>query len=112
MGNLTLANIFVLIFGLTGIKIFSKLVTCPKGILIPLIIILSVVGSYAINNSLSDVWWMLAFGVMGYFYADVSVSGSPGHSGRHSESFDGSKLATRITYRSGQHSELFLWHFQ
>jgi putative tricarboxylic transport membrane protein len=67
VGNLTLANIFVLIFGLTGIKLFSKIVECPKGILVPLIFILSIVGAYAINTSIADVWWMIAFGVLGYF---------------------------------------------
>ncbi|WP_417553093.1 tripartite tricarboxylate transporter permease [Marinomonas fungiae] len=67
VGNLTLANIFVLIFGLTGIRIFSKLVECPKGVMIPLIMLLSVVGAYAINNSVIDIWWMLAFGILGYF---------------------------------------------
>ncbi len=67
VGNLTLANIFVLIFGLTGIKLFSKIVEMPKGILIPLIFLLSIVGSYAINNSIADIWWMLGFGVLGYF---------------------------------------------
>lgn len=67
VGNLTLANIFILIFGLTGIKLFSKIVECPKGILIPLIFLLSIVGAYAINNAITDVWWMLAFGVFGYF---------------------------------------------
>jgi putative tricarboxylic transport membrane protein len=67
VGNLTLANIFLLIFGLTGIRIFAKLVELPKGILIPLIILLSVVGAYSIGNSVSDVWWMIGFGVLGYF---------------------------------------------
>jgi putative tricarboxylic transport membrane protein len=67
VGNLTMANIFVLIFGLTGIRLFTKIVECPKGVLIPLIFLLSVVGSYAINNSVTDIWWMLAFGVLGYF---------------------------------------------
>ena len=67
VGNLTLANIFVLIFGLTGIKIFSKIVECPKGLLIPMIFMLSIVGAYAINTSIADVWWMIAFGVLGYF---------------------------------------------
>ncbi|MGB0664502.1 MAG: tripartite tricarboxylate transporter permease [Pontibacterium sp.] len=67
VGNLTLANIFVLVFGLTGIKLFAKIVECPKGILIPLIFLLSIVGAYAINNSIADVWWMLGFGVLGYF---------------------------------------------
>ncbi|NVK41355.1 MAG: tripartite tricarboxylate transporter permease [Oceanospirillaceae bacterium] len=67
VGTLTMANIFLLIFGLTGIKIFSKLIQCPKGILIPVIFVLSIVGAYSINNSVADIWWMLGFGVLGYF---------------------------------------------
>lgn len=67
VGNLALANIFLLIFGLTGIKVFTKIVECPKAILIPLIIVLSAVGTYAIQNNPSHVYWMLGFGVAGYF---------------------------------------------
>jgi putative tricarboxylic transport membrane protein len=52
--------------GLSGIKLFAKVVELPKGLLLPIIIIISVVGTYAINNSLSDVYWMLAFGIFGY----------------------------------------------
>jgi putative tricarboxylic transport membrane protein len=67
VGSLTLANIFLLIFGLTGIKLFAKIVETPKPILLPLILVLSAVGAYAINNNPADVYWMLAFGVLGYF---------------------------------------------
>jgi putative tricarboxylic transport membrane protein len=67
VGNLTLANIFLLIFGLSGVRLFAKIVECPKSVLIPLIFLLSIVGSYAINNAVTDIWWMLAFGVLGYF---------------------------------------------
>lgn len=67
VGNLALANVFLLIFGLTGIRIFTKIVECPKAVLIPLIIILSAVGSYAIQNNPVDIYWMLLFGVFGYF---------------------------------------------
>ena len=67
VGNLVLANIFLLIFGLTGIKVFAKMVEMPKGLLLPLIIILSVVGAYAINNNIADIFWLLGFGVFGYF---------------------------------------------
>ncbi|TYL48842.1 tripartite tricarboxylate transporter permease [Marinomonas sp. IMCC 4694] len=67
VGNLTLANLFILVFGLTGIRLFSKIVECPKGLLIPIIFLLSIVGAYSINNAVTDVWWMLAFGVIGYF---------------------------------------------
>jgi putative tricarboxylic transport membrane protein len=67
VGSLTLANCFLLIFGLTGIKVFAKIVETPKPILLPLILILSSVGAYAINNNPVDVYWMLGFGVIGYF---------------------------------------------
>ncbi len=67
VGNLILANVFLLIFGLTGIRIFTKIVECPKAVLIPLIIVFSAVGTYAIQNNPIHVIWMLGFGVMGYF---------------------------------------------
>jgi len=44
VGSMVVANVFLLIFGLTGIRIFTKIVEVPKRILLPLIIILSVVG--------------------------------------------------------------------
>ncbi|MBR4578389.1 MAG: tripartite tricarboxylate transporter permease [Oscillospiraceae bacterium] len=61
------ASLFLLFFGLTGIKVFTKIVEIPKGILMPTIIILSVIGSYAIRNSLYDIYWMFGFGIIGYF---------------------------------------------
>jgi len=67
VGALSLANIFLLVWGLTGIKVFTRIVECPKAILVPLIIVLSVVGAYAIQNNPADIYWMLAFGVVGYF---------------------------------------------
>jgi putative tricarboxylic transport membrane protein len=57
----------MLIFGLTGIKLFTKIVEMPRAVLVPLIMLLSIVGAYAVNNSVADVYWMLAFGVLGYF---------------------------------------------
>lgn len=67
VGNLALANIFLLIFGLTGIRVFTRIVECPKAILIPLIIVFSAVGTYAIENNPVHITWMLGFGVIGYF---------------------------------------------
>jgi len=66
VGGMLVANIVLLFLGMTGIRAFAKIAEIPKGILMPLIIILSVVGSYSINNSIIDVYWMLGFGVLGY----------------------------------------------
>lgn len=67
VGSLVVANTFMLIFGLTGIKLFTRIVEMPRSVLIPLILLLSIVGAYAVNNSITDVYWMLGFGVFGYF---------------------------------------------
>jgi putative tricarboxylic transport membrane protein len=66
VGNLALANIFLLLFGMMGIKLFAKLVEMPKAVLIPLILVLCVVGTYSINSSMTEVYWMLGFGLLGY----------------------------------------------
>ncbi|MBZ9557806.1 MULTISPECIES: tripartite tricarboxylate transporter permease [unclassified Modicisalibacter] len=67
VGNLVLANLFLLFFGLTGIKVFAKVVELPKAVLIPLIVVLCTVGTYSLKGSMTDVYWMLGFGLLGYF---------------------------------------------
>jgi putative tricarboxylic transport membrane protein len=74
VGNLTLANLFLLVFGLTGIRVFTRIVECPKAVLIPLILVLSAVGAYAISNNPVHIYWTLGFGVLGYF---MKVYGFP-----------------------------------
>lgn len=71
-----IANITLLVLGLSSLKLFVKVLSVPKGILTPMIFILCVVGSYAINTNFFDVGVMLFFGIVGYFMqkADVSVS--------------------------------------
>lgn len=64
---LLVANIFLLIFGLTGIKVFSKLVEIPREILMPLIMVISVIGSYSIGGNVIDIVWTVVFGIIGYF---------------------------------------------
>lgn len=71
------ANIFMLIFGLIGMRYFSKILLVSKKILVPAIILFCVVGSYAINNSIFDIWVMFGFGVLGYYFAKLGVPASP-----------------------------------
>ena len=66
IGAMFVGNLFLLIFGFTGIKLFAKIVEVPKHILMPIIIILSVVGAFSINNNLMDVYSMIFFGILGY----------------------------------------------
>lgn len=68
VGCLFLSNIFLYFFGMSGLKIFCKIVEIPKAIIIPIIIILSVIGSYSINNKIGDIYLMIIFGIIGYFF--------------------------------------------
>ncbi len=61
------ANVFMLLIGVFGAKYFAKLALTPTNILAASILVLSIVGSYAIKGSMIDVYIMLAFGAIGFF---------------------------------------------
>ena len=61
-----LATLGILFFGLFLIRPMLLVLRVPRGILMPIIFVLCVVGSYAIAQRLFDVWTMLGFGVIGY----------------------------------------------
>jgi len=53
MVSLFLSNLYLLIFGLAGAKIFCKVIKAPADILAPLIIILvGTIGSYSLSNDI------------------------------------------------------------
>ena len=62
---LMLANIFCVILQYFGIKLFVRMLAVPKHILLPVIMVLSLVGSIAINNRIFDAWIVLIFGIVG-----------------------------------------------
>ena len=72
-----IANTLMCIFGFAGIRLFTKVLSVPKGILTPVIFVLCIIGSFAMKNSLFDVWVMLVAGIVGYFLGKVKVPTSP-----------------------------------
>lgn len=62
-----IVNIFMLILGLFGVRLFAKVSKVSDSVLIPIIFALSVIGSYSITNNFVDVWVMFVFGIVGYF---------------------------------------------
>jgi putative tricarboxylic transport membrane protein len=62
-----LANLLLLPLGYLAIRTSTQMLRVPKRILMPAILMFSMVGSFAINNSLFDVGIMLIMGVVGFF---------------------------------------------
>lgn len=75
--SLYLAKTFYLILGFFGARYFVRVVKTPSGVLAPVILILSVVGSYAINNSVTDSWLMLLMGFLGYAMRKFEIPLAP-----------------------------------
>lgn len=61
-----LANILMAVFASILARAMINVVRVPKGILVPCILSLCVVGAFAITNSFFYVWVMTAFGILGY----------------------------------------------
>lgn len=61
-----LANIILLPLGMLAIQGGSLLVRVPRRVLLPVIMLFCIVGSYAMAGSYFDVWVMLAMGVLGF----------------------------------------------
>ncbi len=72
-----IANFCMLVLGLSSLKVFTKVLSVPKAILVPTIFLLCFIGSYAIGNNFFDVIVMLVFGVVGYFLQKLKVPTSP-----------------------------------
>jgi putative tricarboxylic transport membrane protein len=47
-------------------RVYLKIVRVPKAVLIPQVLVLCVIGAYALNNVMDNVYALLLFGVMGY----------------------------------------------
>lgn len=62
-----LVNIVMFIIGSSSIRLFIKITAVPIKVLLPILLTLSFVGAYAVNNSVFDVRIMLLFGVIGFF---------------------------------------------
>jgi putative tricarboxylic transport membrane protein len=61
-----LAHPIVLILLALGVRWVLRIVIVPKSILFPVVLVLCVVGAYALGNSMATVYVLLASGVFGY----------------------------------------------
>ncbi len=61
-----LANIIMIPLGIMCIKASQRILKVPRNILMPIILVFCVVGTFAINNTLFDVGVMLVAGLVAY----------------------------------------------
>ncbi|PYZ96675.1 C4-dicarboxylate ABC transporter permease [Alteribacter lacisalsi] len=65
--GLLIVNVLIIIFAKPFIAMFSQTLKVPYTVMGPIILLLCIIGSYAVRNSMMDVWIMLLFGLIGFF---------------------------------------------
>lgn len=75
--GLFIANILLLLLGTIGMKLFVKVLNVPTHYIAVVVAVLSVIGSYAIRNSMYDVLIMLVSGVIGFIFLKLDIEPGP-----------------------------------
>jgi putative tricarboxylic transport membrane protein len=71
------ANVFMLICEFGGLRLFVKILSVPKSILLPVVIIFCTIGAFSSNNRIFDIGIMIVFGFIGYTLKRFKYPHSP-----------------------------------
>ncbi|MDB3910852.1 tripartite tricarboxylate transporter permease [Paracoccaceae bacterium] len=75
--SMMLVNILFFVIGLKGAKLFARVTLIKGQVLWPSVFVFSIVGAYALDQSMFDVWVALASGVIGFFMRRYGFSVVP-----------------------------------
>lgn len=60
-----------------GIRAFTQLLRVPKNILLPMVLVMCIVGSFGANNRIFDVWTLLFWGILGFVLNKFDIPLTP-----------------------------------
>jgi putative tricarboxylic transport membrane protein len=72
-----LAHPVMLVLQWLGARFYLKIVAVPRSILFPVILVLCVVGAFALNNTIDNVYVLLLFGLVGYLLVKAGIPLAP-----------------------------------
>lgn len=71
MLSLLVANVVLLVFAFSVSKYLVRVVLLPSMFIVPAVLILTVIGAFALSNSMFDVWFMILSGFVGYLMRET-----------------------------------------
>jgi putative tricarboxylic transport membrane protein len=75
--SMYMGNFILLVLNLPLVGVFASITRVRPAILLPVVLSLCVIGAYAVNNSMFDVWVMLGFGVFGFLMHRYDFEAAP-----------------------------------
>ncbi len=76
-GSFFVANIAMLFAGAAAIALATLVLKVPRHVLMPIVLIMALVGAYAVTNSVMAVWIVLGLGVLGYLMEENGIPMAP-----------------------------------
>ena len=77
IASMYIGNLILVILNLPLVGIFVNLLRVPFRILFPMIILISLAGTYSVNSSLFDLGVLLVFGAVGYVFRKLEFDIAP-----------------------------------
>jgi putative tricarboxylic transport membrane protein len=75
--GMLVCNLIMILAGLITAKFFSELMRVPENILSAFIISFCLLGAFALRNDMTDVWFMVIFGIVGYLMRRYDLPSPP-----------------------------------
>ena len=66
IASMYVGNFMLLVLNLPLVGLFIRVLRAPMKLLMPVILLLCLIGAFAINNTAADIWIMVVFGICGY----------------------------------------------
>ena len=77
IASMYIGNVMLLILNLPLIPLWVKVLKIPYAYLFPFILLFVCIGAYSLNNSVTDIYVAVAFGVLGYFLRKFGYEAAP-----------------------------------
>jgi putative tricarboxylic transport membrane protein len=77
IASMYLGNVMLLILNLPLVGVWVQLLRVPYGILAPVVILFTAIGSYSIQNQAFDIYALIGFGVFGYILRKLRFEPGP-----------------------------------
>lgn len=77
IASMVIGNVMLLILNLPLVGLWTRILLIPYPVLMTMILVFTIVGSYSLNGSLFDVGVMLVFGLVGYVMRKTAFPMAP-----------------------------------
>ena len=77
MGAMFVSNVFMFLFMLVAVRYIARLAALPRSLLMPVILVFCIIGSFALSTRMFDVWTMLFFGLLRFAFERMKIPLAP-----------------------------------